>query len=514
MKWILGLAVFAGVSQHLTAAILPAEVAILYNSRVPESKALAETYRKARDIPVGNLISLDMPSAQDISREDFERSILRPLRRQFEARSWWQRESQGGGITLPVSNKIRILVTIRGVPLRILSDPNAAKQTASPQNPIAGHDEASVDSELAMFGVEDLPSDGILQNKYYKSDKSISQANLPFLTLTARIDAPTYATCERMIQDAIDCEKSGLWGRAYVDVANKFPQGDEWLEQVVKSNNRVGIPTVVDRFNETFPTNYPMTEAALYLGWYDANLSGPFLNPSFRFRKGAVAMHLHSFSAEQLRDPARNWSGGLLEKGAAVTLGNVFEPYLHLSHDFGLLHERLLAGFTWAEACWMAIPVTSWQGVILGDPLYTPFKHLDGGGVKDVADVEYRALHAASVEWGKAPVEKQRQLEKASERMKSATLAEAIGLDLAERKEFPAAANWFNVAETYFIPKEDKLRQAIHQIALDRVQGKSQEAISKLRTARMHHGSTSGAESLKAWLDQLAPPPPAAEVPR
>ncbi len=77
--------------------------------------------------------------------------------------------------------------------------------------------------------------------------------DLPFLVLTARIDAPSYATCERMIRDAVAAEKTGLWGMAYVDIANKFPQGDQWLETVVKENAQAGIPTVVDRFNDTLP---------------------------------------------------------------------------------------------------------------------------------------------------------------------------------------------------------------------------------------------------------------------
>jgi uncharacterized protein (TIGR03790 family) len=50
---------------------------------------------------------------------------------------------------------------------------------------------------------------------------------------------------------------------------------------------------VVDRFNETLPKNYPMTDAALYYGWYEWSVNGPFINPRFKFRKGAVAMHLH-----------------------------------------------------------------------------------------------------------------------------------------------------------------------------------------------------------------------------
>ena len=66
-----------------------------------------------------NLIALDMPVTADISRASYEKSILKPLRAEFESRSWWKRQSDAAGVTLPVVNQIRVLVTMRGVPLRI-----------------------------------------------------------------------------------------------------------------------------------------------------------------------------------------------------------------------------------------------------------------------------------------------------------------------------------------------------------------------------------------------------------
>jgi uncharacterized protein (TIGR03790 family) len=488
------------------AAISPESVAVLYNSALPESRQLAEQYRDARGIPAENLIALEMPATADISREDYERTILKPLRREFEHRVWWQRRTDSAGTTIPVINRIRVLVTMRGVPLRIQSVKPPAP--IDPQNPIAGRDEASVDSELAMFGVEGLPADGILQNKYYRSEKSISDAEMPFLVLVARIDAPRFTTCQRMIRDTFEAEKTGLWGRAYVDIANKFPQGDQWLEDVVKANGPAGIPTVVDRFDDTLPKNYPMTDASLYYGWYDWHVSGPFLNHRFQFRRGAVAMHLHSFSAEQLSDPAKNWSGPLLERGAAVTVGNVYEPYLHLTHDYGMLHQRLLAGFTWVEACWMAMPVTSWQAVVLGDPLYRPFRHLDGGGTRQDEDIEFRALRAAAIEWKSDPRERQKQLEKAAERMKSGILAEAVGLDLLQRRDMAGATRWFDIAKRDFPKTEDKLRQDLHKIGIDRSVDRKDSAIAALREARDLYGPIAEAEALQAWLDILDPPPP------
>jgi uncharacterized protein (TIGR03790 family) len=491
------------------AAISPESVVVLYNASVPDSQKLAETYSAARHIPRDNLIGLTMPTAADISREDYERSILKPLRQEFEVRSWWQRRREGP-VTIPYKNKIKVLVTMRGVPLRIMSEkkPAGAPVPPDPKNPVAGRDEASVDSELAMFGVEGLPVDGVMQNKFYKSYDPITDAELPYLVLTARIDAPTHAICERMIRDAVEAEETGLWGFAYVDIANKIPQGDQWLEQVVKADLDAGIPTVVDRFNETFPTGYPMTGCALYYGWYDWNLSGPFLNTRFQFRKGAVAMHLHSFSALQLTDGTKNWSGGLLARGAAVTVGNVYEPYLHLTHDFGILHRKLLEGGTWVEACWTAMPVTSWQGVVLGDPLYRPFRCLAGNGVQRDEDIPFRALRAAVLEFGASPTERMSRVEKAAQRMESGILAEALGLEFRERENMLAAARMFTTAKDLYEHAPDKLRQDFNLIALEREAGKKELAIARLNRARETYADLPEAAGIKIWLDILDPPPP------
>ncbi len=502
--WLL----FAGIPQIAEAAISPQSVAVLYNSAAPESRKLAELYRDSRGIPAENLIALDMPTAADISRDDYDQWIRKPLRKEFQSRSWWKLKADGGGVTLPSVNRIQVLVTMRGVPLRIRPVSKPAGAVADPKNPMAGHDEASVDSELAMFGVEGLSMDGVVANKYYKADKSIAEANLPFLVLTARIDAPSYSTCERIIRDAVEVEKTGLWGGAYVDIANKFPQGDQWLESVVKANGPAGIPTVVDRFNDTLPKNYPMTDAALYYGWYDWNVSGPFLNSRFQFKKGAVAIHLHSFSAEQLTDGTKNWSGALLEKGAAVTIGNVYEPYLHLTHDFSILHQRLLDGYSWGEACWMAMPVTSWQGVVLGDPLYRPFLHFDGSGTRQNDDIDFRALRLASIQWKLDPFERQIQLKKASERTHSGVLAEAVGLNFLQQGDHVQAAQWFRTAKGDYAKSEEKLRQDFHLIAIDRAANRKDLTVQGLRDAQLRYGAMPEAEGLKVWLDIVSPPPP------
>src|SRR5207253_3509638 len=97
------------------------------------------------------------------------------------------------------------------------------------------------------------------------------------------------------------------------------------------------------------------------------------VQPGFRFVPGAIAVHIHSFSANTLRDPNANWVGPLVSHGAAASVGNVYEPYLQLTAHLNILNDRLLHGFTFAESAYSSIEALSWMSVMVGDPLYRPY---------------------------------------------------------------------------------------------------------------------------------------------
>jgi hypothetical protein len=367
-----------------------------------------------------------------------------------------------------------------------------------------------VDSELALLGNEGIPVEGPINNPYFKQLKTAAEARLP-MTLVGRIDGPTKEICARMIKDAVEAETTGLWGMSVIDLSQKYPQnpeGDAAMEKVAKAHRDAGIPVMVDRFPDTLPTNFPLRDTALYFGWYDWNVNGPFINPNFRFKKGAVAVHLHSFSAGQLRDAGKNWSAPLLAKGAAATLGNVFEPYLPLTHHFDLFNERLMAGYTLVEAAYMSLPVLSWQNLVLGDPLYRPFLHLDGSGETAAADREYRAIRLAAMRWKEDPKQQQAMLREASERMQSGIMLETIGLQLIGQKLPDLAAMEFRKAKAYYSDKPDRLRMDLHIAAMDREAGRKAAAIKLLRGARTLFLDIPEHAAAIAWLTILDPPPP------
>src|SRR6266513_1483191 len=287
---------------------------------------------------------------------------VEPLREIFKQRHWWMLNEPPKQPPVVDASTIHFVAVIKGIPLKIRSTATYSGDQPRP-GPIGSRNEASVDSELAVLAFYSRQISGVTPNPYFQRFSVISNLKDATLLLVCRLDAPAVETVRGMIVDAIATEKSGLWGRAYVDGAHKtgtdFAAGDEWLGDVTTQLHKVGIPVVYDDTPAIFPDAFPMTDCALYYGWYAGNVAGPFNQPGFRFVRGAVAVHIHSFSASTLRDPNANWVAPLVSKGAAASLGSVYEPYLELTSHLDIFNDRLLHGFTFAESAYMSIRALS-----------------------------------------------------------------------------------------------------------------------------------------------------------
>jgi len=67
-----------------------------------------------------------------------------------------------------------------------------------------------------------------------------------------------------------------------------------------------------------------------------------------------------------------------LEDGAAAVIGPVAEPYVQAFPVPELFFNFLTDGYyTLVEAYFLSLPYLSWQMVLVGDPLYRPFKNTD-----------------------------------------------------------------------------------------------------------------------------------------
>ena len=122
--------------------------------------------------------------------------------------------------------------------------------------------------------------------------------------------APAPDIARGLVDKALAAERDGLWGRAYFDArgldkTNSYYLGDEWILGAAEICRELGFETTVDKNPATFPADFPMSQIAIYCGWYDGNVSGPFALPKVEFMPGAFAYHLHSFSAATLRSTNR-----------------------------------------------------------------------------------------------------------------------------------------------------------------------------------------------------------------
>ena len=355
---------------------LPNATLIVYNPNYPESKSLAEYYAARRAIPKDRLTALPCSNDEEIDRQEYDSAIAEPLRKHFqEAQLWTIDQTAEPKVT---ANKIRYIVLIRGIPLKIRFQAAYPGDNPDRSTPFGVSNEKAVDSELATLGYFRHQISGPMENPYFRSFKPITDPDSdPRLMLVARLDGPGAGDVRRMIDDSLTAERTGLWGWTYLDARgvkeSNYKIGDEWLFHIADESFRIGRPSILDRRETLFPFGYPMTDAILYFGWYASQPAGVLSDPQFHFRPGAIAVHIHSFSASTIRQPDKFWVGPLIRHGAAATLGNVYEPFLQLTPRLDLFYDRLVNGLTFGESAYAALRAVSWMTTIVGDPLYRPF---------------------------------------------------------------------------------------------------------------------------------------------
>jgi uncharacterized protein (TIGR03790 family) len=411
------------------SALEPRDVFILANKNMPESRDVAAYYRQKRQVPPENVLLMDVPGGEEISREDYNRRIVGPLRELLK----------------PRRQQAKVLLTVFGFPLRVgqqfpseteqkelaelkpqveqaQSDAQKTAQTLrafeeevkrDKNSPLAGtvaekrteadaaqrkaaeleerqrrlqHAEsvASVDSELMLLWWDDYPTYRWLFNPLHWQFPLATRMQVPQVLMTCRLDGPNPDVAKRLVDDAVAVEKKGgLNGRVYVDARgiNFNPETDKsgtgygGYDESMREMARLllkdaKLDVTLDNKEQLFPP-HSCPDCALYCGWYALQN----YSECCKFVPGAVAWHLASLEAVSLRNPGKQWAGNILRDGAAATLGPVAEPYTigfpKPAEFFGFLAT---GEFTLVECYARTTLLTSWTMTLIGDPLYNPYK--------------------------------------------------------------------------------------------------------------------------------------------
>ncbi len=378
--WFLTLLAFAPLCSQGRTGDGGDLVVVIYNSRLPESKEVADHYATRRAVPPSQVIGLDLPVVEGMTHDEYLQKLLRPLIKSMTDAHLigWGKANEAGDLRVTES-KVRYAALCYGVPVKVFNDPAIKEPTSqSFEEPLRRAD-CSVDSQLALLPWgEKAPWIGFVPNRFYGATNTLYMHPTNGLLLVSRLDGPTPALAKGLVDKALEAETNGLWGRAYFDARGltngPYLEGDNWIRSSAQLLGRLGFEVSLDDREPTFTSGYPLSDVAFYAGWYDANVSGPFTRPTVEFVPGAFAYHLHSYSAAVLRTPSAHWVGPLIAKGATASIGYVEEPFLSLTLDLHAFFGRFVFfGNTFAEAAYAGQKALSWQATVVGDPLYRPF---------------------------------------------------------------------------------------------------------------------------------------------
>jgi uncharacterized protein (TIGR03790 family) len=241
-----------------------------------------------------------------------------------------------------------------------------------------------VDSELMLLWWPKYKLERWIRNPLYFQASDTYRKGNPPVVLTCRLDGPSVEIARRLVDDAIAIEAKGLVGDVVIDARgipfdpkNNRDSGhgyggyDESMRDAAKLLEKAGMKVTIDNKNEVLPAG-SAKGVAIYCGWYShAN----FVD-CCEYVPGAVAWHLASSEAVTLRkNDSKVWCPNLLKKGVAATLGPVAEPYTigfpKPAEFFGFLAT---GEYTLVECYGRSVLTCSWMTVLVGDPLYNPFK--------------------------------------------------------------------------------------------------------------------------------------------
>ncbi len=77
--WLKSVLVLTGLASTLFGAESGSTVVVVYNSRLPASKDVAIHYAERRNVPLDQVLGLDLPTEETMSRPEYRDQLQHPL---------------------------------------------------------------------------------------------------------------------------------------------------------------------------------------------------------------------------------------------------------------------------------------------------------------------------------------------------------------------------------------------------------------------------------------------------
>jgi uncharacterized protein (TIGR03790 family) len=350
----------------------PENVLLVVNKDSKISRAVGEYYRERRGVPAEQVCFIRTRDEEAIDRGTFDDQIRRPLLGCLERGK--------------LQDRVLYIVLTKGVPLTIKGESDQ-------------HDNASVDSELTLL-YQDLAKRphalrGSLPNPYFNANVRgrfvrFSHKNFPIYLVT-RLDGYDLADVRGLIDRALSPAADGRF--VLDETWNDNSPGNVWLRQAALELKRDGIPESFIRLETTDAFLTGEKDVMGYASWGSNDKADHSRSLGNTWVNGALAAEYVSTNARTFERPPEHWKIGqwsdppatffagspqslvadYIHEGVTGISGYVSEPHLTACVRPAILFPAYVQGLNLAESYYLAMPFLSWQNVVIGDPLVSPY---------------------------------------------------------------------------------------------------------------------------------------------
>ncbi|MCA9756173.1 MAG: TIGR03790 family protein [Candidatus Eisenbacteria bacterium] len=413
----------------------------------PESYKIAVRYAEARRVAPSHVVFLDVPRTEEVTRDTYESRILAPLVDWWNRTERNERPDYVvliHGLPHKIYGSGELTGTRASVDSELCFLPTAAMSAPPPiqgrrLNPYGrGADEEFPAFSHQRYGICLVTRiDGFtVDDALTLIDRSIAGSSLtPDGAKGGRIDERIGGRIGERIGEQIGERieeprgersrslQSETRARVLLDENGTTSVGNRWLRAAaerLREPPRVNLSPMAGTDAEPTSPQSPwfsvelestgtfVSERDRLLGYAGWGSNDPAFRRDFRFEwvPGALVTTFVSSSARTFHEPPSGWTTGpaaegtafegstqslsadWVRSGATGVAGNAYEPYLDACPRPQILFPAYLSGRNLAESYYLALPYLSWQSVILGDPLCSPF----GPGRPSLSDEDVRRI--------------------------------------------------------------------------------------------------------------------------
>ena len=321
----------------------PQNVLVVVNAASAESLEIGNAYRRARNIPYRQLLTIQTSTSYAIPYQSYLDEIETPIRTYLK--------------TQQLEEEVTCIVLTRGVPQQVLIE--------------TGRSTASLLATMNM-NKENRLAYARWPNPYHNMSIAFSHRppSLQGMYLVTVLNGYHTRDIEQMIAQGIAADGTAPEGRFLLQTSSNFS------------------PSIYTKLNDLAlnaeVATAPPAKAEGLMGYFSGGIySGltPELVTACAFRPGAIADYAQSFSAaannfDESAVPVLLPLGAYVRAGVSGAHGVVGEAGLStfpLYANAKSLLEHYTSGFSLAESFYAALPVLNWQNIVLGDPLCTPY---------------------------------------------------------------------------------------------------------------------------------------------